>query len=181
MGCGPVFGGPPMFPPQAVLAANPNGFPPGSFVPVQQPMQQPMMPPVQFAPTFPQAPMPQPVSVMPVQNIAAEQQPRPRIRLQAPEEQAPIAPRPLTMPPPEAFGLTARSPANVDWNSARARLHQLGATDFRVDSVAEGYRVRILLRTNQAGAMHEIETTAETQAAAIEVALQQAKHWKNTK
>jgi hypothetical protein len=144
-------------------------------------IQQPMMPPMQFAPPFPQPPAPQPLPAMPVQNLAMETQPRPRIRLQAAEEQAPALPRPLEMPPPEAFGLIANTPAKVNWNAARARLQQLGAMAFRIDAAgAEGYRVRLLMR-NHSGAMHEIETTAATEAAAIEVALEQADRWKNSK
>jgi hypothetical protein len=163
--------------PQAVLAANPNGFPPGSFVPVQQPM---MPPPAQFAQPFPQPPAPQPV-VMPVQNIAAEPQPRPRIRMQAPEEPAAAIQRPLEMPPPEAFGLAPKAPANVNWNAARSRLQQLGASAFRIDPVGDSFRVRILLPTNQSGGLHEVETTADSQAAAVDLALEQAERWKNSK
>jgi hypothetical protein len=138
-----------------------------------------MMAPVQFAP---QSPAAQPIPPMPVQNVAAEPQPRPRIRLQAADDPARATPRNLSLPPPETLGLTPKTvQAKVDWNVARARLQQLGATNFRADCLgAEGYRVRILL-TSPAGSLHEIETTAATEAAAVEVALQESEHWKKAK
>jgi len=138
-----------------------------------------MMAPVQFVP---QPQFPQPIPQMPVQNVAAEPPPRPRIRLQAPEEPARVPPRNLTLPPPDKFGLTSQmAKPTVDWNVTRARLQQLGATNYRVDYLgADGFRVRLLLN-GRAGSMHEIETTAGTDAAALAVALEQAEQWKKTK
>jgi hypothetical protein len=70
--------------------------------------------------------------------------------------------------------------AKVDWNAARCRLQQLGASNFRIDPVgAEGFRVRVLLPTNQAGGLHEIETTADTETAAVQAALEQTERWKS--
>ena len=138
-----------------------------------------MMAPVQFAP---QPQFSQPIPPMPVQNVAAEPPPRPRIRLQAPEDPPRVTPRNLTLPPPDKLGLTPKTvQATVDWNVTRARLQQLGATNYRVDYLgADGFRVRLLLN-GQAGSMHEIETTAGTDAEALAVALEQAEQWKKAK
>ena len=91
------------------------------------------------------------------------------------------------MPPPEALGLDLpKQPsavaATVDWNVTRARLNQLGGTSFRVDALgSQGYRFTILLRTSQPGRLHEIETTAATEAVAVAVALEQVESWAGRK
>ena len=66
----------------------------------------------------------------------------------------------------------------LNWNEARARMIQLGALSFRVDNLGtEGYRVIILLPTDQAQRLHQIEGTAGTEASALAAALDQAGRW----
>ncbi len=68
--------------------------------------------------------------------------------------------------------------AQVDWNGARNRLNQLGTMSFRVDNLGpEGFRVSLLMRTSLPQCQHQIETTASTEAAAFQAALDQAERW----
>jgi hypothetical protein len=159
-----------MLPPQAFMAANPNGFPQG-FRPAAPPS---------FSPPFPQNPVQTPM--IPVQNVAAaNEQLRPRIRLQAPEEFSP-ATQPLALPAPHALGIIPPTAEKVDWNATRNRLNQLGATTFRGDNLGpEGFRVTFLMRTSQPGRLHQIETIGQTEAAAVQIALDQAAQWREKK
>ncbi len=96
--------------------------------------------------------------------------PQPKIRLQAPDEPA----RRLAMPRPEDLGLTTAA-ATLDWNAIRQRLQQLGALSFRVDQLAAGgHRVTFLLPTADPRRTRQIETTAASEAAAVQLALERA-------
>jgi hypothetical protein len=169
-----------MFPgsPQPLAQAPPMG-PPG-FQPSPQVMPQrpPSVPPsfqgqrngpsqalLASAPEFPP----------PVANRPASLQPK--IRMQAPDD-PPRADRPLTLPMPEDLGVrpptTPVAYAAVDWNALRDRLSRLGVTSFRVDTLsAGGHRVTFLVPTQEKGRTRHIETTAATEAAAVQLALEQ--------
>jgi hypothetical protein len=166
---------------------------PGFQARPQQP-QQVAPPPWQA--TAPPARNPVPAA-MAAQNGNPE---RPKIRMQAPETLLPDAaphmppqpqtpaPQPtrLTLPSPEQLGVSGTGPApvtspatalRVDWNDLRARLERLGALGLHLDKLAIGYRVAFLLPTNQPDRAHHIEATADTEAAAIRLALQRAEAW----
>jgi len=130
------------------------------------------------APAYQPAANPQPERPWLAQGPAfAPEAPQPKFRLQAPED--PPAPRRLSLPAPEDLGVhpppDARVSTNLDWNAARAKLDQLGALSFRVDKLASGsHRVTLLLPTQSRDRTRQIETSAESEAAAVQMALEQA-------
>ena len=74
-----------------------------------------------------------------VHNMAAaDQQPRPRIRLQAPEDLSVAPARPLSLPAPETLGVGLPPPimpARVDWNGAQNFIRSID------EASAAGYHV----------------------------------------
>jgi hypothetical protein len=114
------------------------------------------------------------------QLAAAPKVPQPKIRLQAPDDVPPAQPRPLALPAPEDLGLAGPVTATadgrqVDWNAVRVHLARLGALSFRVDRLgSESYRVTFVLATAQPQRTHQVECTAGSEAAAVELALARA-------
>lgn len=112
--------------------------------------------------------------------------PPPKIRLQAPETLIPSAR--IALPSPEELGLAAAPAATVsaktttlDWNFAHSRLQRLSAVGFHIDRLSDGgFRVTFLLPTNQSQRTHHIESEAQTEAAAVLGALDQAEAWMRT-
>jgi hypothetical protein len=107
--------------------------------------------------------------------------PKPTIRLQAPDP-PPARPARLTLASPEALGVRASggnltaAPA-LDWNRIHARLASLGALGFHLDRlVSGGSRVTFMLPM-PAQRIHQIEVTADTEAAAVTSALEHAEAW----
>jgi hypothetical protein len=103
--------------------------------------------------------------------------PQPKFRMQAADDRP--APRRLSLPAPEVLGVPpapARAlAATLDWNATRAKLDQLGALSFRVDKLGGGsHRVTLLLPTPNPQRTRHIETTAASEAAAVQLAMEQA-------
>jgi hypothetical protein len=109
--------------------------------------------------------------------------------MQAPDDAPPPsrAPRPvLALPAPEALGIprAAASPAtavvvaSVDWNATHERLQKLGVLSVHVDRLSTGaHRVTFLLPTESAARTRHIESTAATEAAAVQLALEKAENF----
>jgi hypothetical protein len=115
-------------------------------------------------------------------------QPRPIVRLQAPEERMPVAPPALlALPSPEQLGVAGLRPTAspvvvqdmpVDWNVTHDRLNQLGAMDLHLTRLSSGvYRVTFVLAAAQPGRLHHIEAEAATEGGAVCSALDQADLW----
>jgi hypothetical protein len=168
-----MVGGPPMMtsPP---FVSMPFPGPPSATPPLWTPPQAAAVPP---PPAWPprQAPA-----------VAQQPQPRPIVRLQAPEELIPPPPPPrLVLPAPEQLGVACASAAAgtprdlpVDWNVTRDRLQSLGVVGFHLTKLSgASYRVAFVLPTTQAGRMHHIEAEAATEGAAVRRALDQADQW----
>lgn len=118
--------------------------------------------------------------------------PKPIIRAQMSDEEPrpPVAARniSLALPSPDELGispgtrlplpLTSRTASEVDWNTTYARLRQLGAVGVHLDKLAGGnVRVMFTLSGGQAGQTHVVEVIADTEAAAVQSALQRAEQW----
>lgn len=119
----------------------------------------------------------------------------PKVRMQAPEESPAPAARPISLPSPEELGIMppapqdsgAKNPASgtvfthgvVDWNATRGRLQRLGVTSFRVDRAASGwYQVTFMLATEANLLSHHVQSTAETEAEAVSLALVETERWR---
>lgn len=119
--------------------------------------------------------------------MAERTQPRPKIRLQAPDAPVASASSRLSLPSPEALGISIgkrrNAPAEaVDWNHLRARLNQLGALGFHLDKLTHGgTRVRFFLPSGQPNNTHHIEAAADTEPAALRLALERAETWARTR
>jgi len=176
--------------------------------PMQMPMQtMPMQMPVQTMPVqtmpMPSAQMPgmpvnggqaqaapRPVATTPAPMLASAE-PRPKVRLQAPDEPVQTPVTRLTLPPPEQFGIAAQPAAAtvpvapvaatpaapaVDWNIAKQRLDRLNPVAFHSDRLAHGgFRISVLLPARDG--THHIEAEAGSEAAAVAVALERAEAW----
>jgi hypothetical protein len=107
--------------------------------------------------------------------------PRPTIRLQAPDTLLVRPPTPVVLAAPEALGIRASTPlpaaATLDWNNAHARLQRLGALGFHLDRLAQGnVCVTFTLPAGDRRA-HQIEVVADSEAAAVNAALDSAEAW----
>ncbi len=172
-----MFGGPPMQPMPQFMTV--------------MPAPQPVAPP-RFLPPPPPAAFPAPGQrpALPPQPInSAAALPKPIFRAQSAEENSPPVPptspgASLTLPPPEQLGvrpvqtMLAAEPGSVDWNAARAKFHSLGAVGFHLTKLASGsYRVSYTLPTADPDRTHLIEVVADTETAALALALQRAEQW----
>jgi hypothetical protein len=91
-------------------------------------------------------------------------------------------PATLTLPSPEQLGVSTAKiaayptaqPENVDWNAVHAHLRRLGAIGFQLMRGEGQVRVTFLLPTSQPDRAQRIETTAATDAQAVQLALAQA-------
>jgi hypothetical protein len=95
-------------------------------------------------------------------------------------------PAKFVLPSPEALGVTANlnlpQPAaattRVDWNQIQSRMEQLKVLRYEKDCVpAGGVRVSMLLPTSDPMRGQPVEARAETEAAAIVMALDAAEAW----
>src|SRR5262249_45752210 len=122
--------------------------------------------------------------------------PRPKVRLQAPEEILPQSPPRTPLPSPEELGiggpvgqipnapLAAAPVANVsqsrsediDWNVTKQRLNRLGALSFHCDRLANG-AFRVTLSLPAQGGAHHVEAEATSEAAAVAAAIDRAEAW----
>lgn len=94
-------------------------------------------------------------------------------------------PKKFTLPNPEALGVTSnlnlpqavtvKTP--VDWNQIQARMERLSILRFEKDRLPGGVRVRILLPTSDPSRGQPVDAQAETEAAAIVMALDAAEAW----
>jgi hypothetical protein len=167
-----MFGGPPM------MTSPP-------FVSMPFPGPPPAAPPVWTPPQAAAVPAPPAWPPQPAPPVAQQPQPRPIVRLQAPEELIPPPPPPrLVLPAPEQLGVACASAAGaprdlpVDWNVTRDRLQSLGVVGFHLTKLSgASYRVAFVLPTAQAGRMHHIEAEAATEGAAVCRALDLADQW----
>jgi hypothetical protein len=89
--------------------------------------------------------------------------PQPTIRLQAPDP-PPARPARLVLASPEALGVSA------------PRLNETRTPELDWNSVSGGSRVTFVLPM-AAQRIHEIEATADTEAAAVTAALEHAEAW----
>ena len=130
--------------------------------------------------------------------LALGQQPRPKVRAQAPEAIPGATPgatigaaltaptfappaAPLSLPAPEALGVVVaprgraavQAETDIDWNTLRGRLRQRGIASFHLDQVAEGHWRATLLVPGDDGVRH-VEACAATEAAAVLSALERA-------
>jgi hypothetical protein len=126
-----------------------------------------------IAPSQPRMPAPAALaSATPHPNSA----PRPTIRLQAADEFLVKAPAPLVLPSPETLGIPAL-PLSLDWNQTHEKLRQLGALGFHLDHLPNGdYRVTLMIPFGNQNA-HQIEVIGNTEAAAVNSALENAESW----
>lgn len=92
----------------------------------------------------------------------------------------------ISLPPPEELGVLPANPVaakttpadTVDWNTIHARLRQLGAVGFHLRKLADdSYRVTFTLPTSQTQRTHLVEVDAQSEAAAVTLALQRAEQW----
>lgn len=133
----------------------------------------PYIRPMPVQPVWQQAPRP-PAQVPAA--MAEHSAPRPKIRMQAPEPTTTSAR--LSLPSPEQLGLSPiRTSAgeSVDWNLVRTRLDKMGAVGFHLDKLNQGgTRVRFFLPAGQPNSTQHIEAAADTEAAALRLALDRA-------
>ena len=142
--------------------------PPMQPLAIQQPPMQPARPPVQQ----PQPPQPtawnamQPLPAK-VRGVAADQ-----------------PPRKFVLPSPEALGVATNvSPApsaqtRIDWNHVQARMERLGVLRYQKELVPScGCRVTLLLRSADPTCGQPVVAQAESEAAAVLMALEHAETW----
>ena len=115
--------------------------------------------------------------------MAERSAPRPKVRMQAPEPTSTSAR--LSLPPPEQLGLAptrSTSPQeSLDWNQVRTRLDRMGAVGFHLDRLERGgTRVRFFLPARQPNTTQHIEAAADTEAAALRLALDRAEAFANS-
>jgi hypothetical protein len=130
------------------------------------------------------APTAKPAPRMPVNAALATASPsaapRPTIRLQAADTLLKPAPTPLLLPSPESLGVRPLSagevvPQALDWNNVHARLGRLGALGFHMDRLSEGgVRVTFMLPDANNQRARQIEVVADSEAAAVNAALEHA-------
>ncbi len=165
-------------------APMPGAPMPGVPGPMAGPIQQPMMP---QQPAFsPQPVLPQqqpqgwaqgpPVNDPPVQTVirgvsaeASQPEPPPRVL------------EPVHVPTPEQLGVAAPQShdPSLDWSGIRARLHELGAVGFHLDTLTDGScRFTCQLATAEFGQTQCIEARASTEAEAVGQALGRAAQYR---
>jgi hypothetical protein len=94
----------------------------------------------------------------------------------------PPRPAPLTLPSPQQLGLTqapaTTAPAEqLDGNATVQQVHRLGATGFHVAQLPGGRcQVSLQLPAGQDHSEH-VEATADSEAAAVRLALARAEQW----
>ena len=92
--------------------------------------------------------------------------------------------RKFFLPSPEALGVTATSSpppavkAPVDWNQIQSRMQRLGVLQYKKNSLPNGaIGVTMLLPTSDPAIGQPVAAQAETEAAAIILALNAAEAW----
>jgi hypothetical protein len=91
----------------------------------------------------------------------------------------------FVLPSPEALGVrtslktpaTAAPTLQVDWNQIQARMERLRVLRYEKDRQAGGVRVMLLLPTSNPERGQPVTAQAETEAAAIVMALEAAEAW----
>ena len=92
----------------------------------------------------------------------------------------------FVLPSPETLGVTVRlnppqpisTQASVDWNQIQSRMERLRVLRYEKDRLpAGGVRVRMLLPTSDPAQGQPVEAHAETEAAAVVMALNAAETW----
>jgi hypothetical protein len=86
------------------------------------------------------------------------------------------------MPSPSALGINAvdaplAAKAPVDWALIQSRMERLGVLQYKKTAIANGVRVTMLLPTSNPALGQPVEAQAETEAAAIVMALDAADEW----
>lgn len=123
---------------------------------------------------------------------SSPQTPAPIVRGYA-QEDAPPAPKLVSLPSPSALGIlpaaqTSAAPKSapsvpapatpIDWNATHQRLRQLGAVGFHLDRAPEGgYRVLCVL-TGHGKSTQAIEGVGPTEADAVAQAMSRAEAWR---
>ena len=92
--------------------------------------------------------------------------------------------RQFLLPSPEALGVTVTASlppaakAQVDWNQIQSRMERLGVLRYKKSPLATGgVCVAMLLPTSDPAIGQPVEAQAETEAAAIILALDAAEAW----
>ncbi|HYV34285.1 MAG TPA: hypothetical protein VE988_01190 [Gemmataceae bacterium] len=152
--------------------AQPQPWPPQQAQPRQQPQPQFQPPPLAAQ---------QPTGPPIVRGIRPDEVPA---QAYVPVVES-VKMAPVRLPSPEELGVGLKAPApaaSVDWNTAHARLQQLGGIGLQSTHLPDGrVRVAFLLRTNQVNQVHHVEATASTEAEAVAVALSEAEKWASPK
>ncbi len=109
-------------------------------------------------------------------RAAAPTRTQPLVRAQAPEEPNPARPPLLTMPSPEQLGVSVRPVANgVDWTALHEQMRKLGVVSSHTEALPDG-RIRFTcwLPRDKPGLTQRVEAVADTEAAAVQLALTHA-------
>lgn len=88
----------------------------------------------------------------------------------------------FALPSPEALGVRmSASPApatvQVDWKQIQSRMERLGVLRYKKNALSQGVAVSMLLPTSDPAIGQPVEAQAETEAAAILLALDAAEAW----
>jgi hypothetical protein len=87
------------------------------------------------------------------------------------------------MPSPEALGVNVSAPplvviAAIDWTLIQSRMERLGVLQYKKSALTNGgVRVTMLLPTSNPALGQPVEAQAETEGAAIAMALDAAEEW----
>ncbi len=151
---------------------------PGQMIPAwAQPNQPVVRPQAQSTPWQAPTRMPSPASLA----GGAPSQPAKARGVSA----EPVSAR-FMLPSPEALGVTtslsspvqAAATAPLDWNVIQGRMDRLGVLRYQKDRLpAGGMRVLLLLPTADATKAQPVEAQADTEAAAVTLALNAAESW----
>jgi hypothetical protein len=90
----------------------------------------------------------------------------------------------FVLPTPEALGVTAdltaaqpAAPGQVDWNAVQARMERTGVLRYRKEALPGGVRVTLTLRTSDPNFGQPVVAQANSEPAAIAMALDAAEAW----
>ncbi|MBI3822944.1 MAG: hypothetical protein HY289_09750 [Planctomycetes bacterium] len=91
----------------------------------------------------------------------------------------------FALPSPESLGVSAylhvpapaAAPPQVDWNQIQDRMERLGVLKYEKDRLPGGVRVVLLLPTSDPKLGQPVSAQAETEAAAVVMALDAAEAW----
>ena len=139
-------------------------------------------------PSQPVAPMrqatqqPQWQGAQPTAYLASGVSPQPLpAKVRGVSAETPAMPK-FALPSPESLGVrVSASPApatvQVDWKQIQSRMERLGVLRYQKNALSQGVAVSMLLPTSDPAIGQPVEAQAETEAAAILLALDAAEAW----